>query len=104
MEWISVKDALPEDDVPVLVVVDSVFTAKHITVAYIKKGITIEQRERMKRGDFSDQGCYPGREYDFYGADQWANNKVPYKWYVCRTHKTWFGQDVTHWMPLPELP
>lgn len=32
------------------------------------------------------------------------NNKRPYSWYAPQGPMHWLGQDVSHWMPLPEPP
>lgn len=34
--------------------------------------------------------------------EDWGNNKVPYCWRA-ENGGNWFGQDVSHWMPIPPL-
>lgn len=107
-EWISVEDRLPEEGKYVLVFSDS------IQVARIEKGITEEQREKMKNGELPDleEPCFAGnigfrmlRRSNLYrSADVFGNNLVPYCWRVRGAPAELFGQRVSHWMPLPELP
>lgn len=75
MEWISVKDRLPDDDVEVLT-----FYATEVVQAYLHYGKWKGSRNvtnNMNDGYVNDRTiCKLGGDYDF----------------------------VTHWMPLPELP
>jgi hypothetical protein len=54
---------------------------------------------------------YKGRTFveckkiNLYGcADQQGNNLVPYRWYADGGPMSWFGQEATHWQPLPQSP
>lgn len=106
-QWISVKDKLPEEGEYVLILMGS-----EIEIARIEKGISQEEREKMKSGELPDTeefGYIPGREPFLVrrsdaikGCDQWGNNSVPYKWYARSGPMEWWGQYVSHWMPLPE--
>ena len=68
----------------------------------------------MKSGEIPDEegfGYIPGRPIftvkrsdSFRGCDEDGNNLVPYKWYARSGPMEWWGQDVSHWMPLPKLP
>ena len=108
-QWISVKDRLPEEGEYVLILMGS-----QIEVARIEKGISQEEREKMRSGELPDKeefGYIPGREPfirkrsdAIRGCDQWGNNSVPYKWYAQSGPMEWWGQYVSHWMQLPELP
>lgn len=109
MEWISVKDKLPEENEYVLILVGS-----KIEVARIEKGISQEERKKMKNGVIPDKeefGYIPGREVFtikrsdvIKGCDEWGNNFVPYKWYAQSGPMEWWGQNVSHWSKLPEQP
>lgn len=88
---ISIEDRVPEDRQVVLIYTNetNVFGSKgqlmRFHVATFVKGRTAEEVERDRCSTFGDQ--------------QW-NNRVPYGWKgdgPC----AWFGQEVTHWMPLP---
>lgn len=108
-QWISVKDKLPEENEYVLILMGS-----EIEVARIEKGISEEERAKMKSGELPDKeefGYIPGRPVfaikrsdSIKGCDQWGNNTVPYKWYARSGPMQWWGQNVTHWMPLPDHP
>lgn len=108
-QWISVKDRLPEEDEYVLILMGS-----QIEVARIEKGISEEERKKMKSGELPDKeefGYIPSRPVFtlkrsdlIKPADQWGNNLVPYKWYAKSGPMQWFGQCVSHWMPLPDRP
>lgn len=104
MEWISTIDKLPEEGEYVLVY------AGGFQIARIKKGISMEQRKLMERGEIEDPleggwspstGYIQSRRSELYRAcDEQGNNRVPYCWYANGGPMQWFGQDVTHWMPL----
>lgn len=80
MNWIDCNEQLPEENQRVLI--------------YIREDAT----------SISD---YTGRvrifSVTFERAEQYGNNERPYRW---EDHGPgyWFGQDATHWMPLPEPP
>lgn len=107
--WISVKDRLPDDEESVLILMGNI-----VEVAYIKKGISEKQRQEMKRNPLKDtkeecfsftMGYYKINRSDSYKPyDEYGNNRVPYKWFAQSGPCSWFGQEVTHWMPLPEPP
>ena len=106
--WISVEERLPEEGKYVIVWVGSV------QVARIEKGITEEERQKMKNGEVEDRieygwsqstGCIPLKRSNLYKAcDVHGNNRVPYCWKANGGPMEWFGQNVTHWMPMPEPP
>lgn len=108
-EWIPVTDdSLPDEDEEVQVY-DGCYR-----VAKIEKGISVNERERMKRGEIPDpeewgwnvaRGYFRIRRSEVYKAcDEQGNNEKPYCWRVDNGHGTLFGQDVKYWMPLPEPP
>ena len=107
-EWISVEERLPEEGKYVIVWVGSA------QVARIEKGITEEERQKMKNGEIEDRieygwsqstGFMPLKRSDLYkSCDVFGNNLVPYCWKANGGPMEWFGQNVTRWMPLPEPP
>ena len=76
--------------------------------------ISQEERQKMKNGEVEDRieygwsqstGCMPLKRSNLYKAcDVHGNNRVPYCWNANGGPMEWFGQNVTHWMPLPEPP
>ena len=107
-EWISVEERLPEENVYVLIAVGN-----SIQVARIIKGISEEKREKMKNGELPDpeETCFAAdkiitlrRSQLYRSGDVWGNNLVPYYWKANGGPMEWFGQNITHWMPLPEAP
>lgn len=111
--WISVDVLLPEEKEYVLI-----FGPRTggMQVARIEKGISREEREKMRRGEIENPLIsVSGGNFDtgrkavyrsnlYYGFDEDGNNKKPYRWYANGRPMDWFGQDVSHWMPLPEEP
>ena len=106
--WIPVADRLPEENEYVII------WCGECQIARIEKGISKEQRKAMKRGDLDDpvesgwnmsDGYFQLKRSESYRAcvEGW-NNNVPYCWYVNGGMMTIFGQNVTHWMPIPEPP
>lgn len=106
MEWISVKDKLPEEGEYVLVY------AGGFQVARIEKGISLKERELMEKGEIENplEGGWSlstgytqhQRSKVYKACDEQGNNEVPYCWYANGGPMRWFGQDVTHWIPLKE--
>lgn len=99
IEWISVNEMLPEHGERVLI------WNGGVDVATFKKGITEEEREKMKSGQLEDLseeiwcamlGYVEHKRSDIRKPyDMWANNLVAYGWDVGGT--VLFGQNVTHW-------
>lgn len=88
MEWINAEDRLPNNDEKVLIY-DELY--KEINVAIFRQGRTKTELAQMKNTVITS-------------ADEDGNNKKPYMWYGVQSFMQWFGQRVTHWMPLPEPP
>jgi hypothetical protein len=81
-EWISVKDRLPEKD------------GKYLCIRHRKNGI----RQFIEVYSFA-KNLYKVDEYDF------GNHKGKSGFYSYDSEWGYLHQtDVTHWMPLPELP
>lgn len=99
IEWISVKDKLPENNQRVLI------WNGGVDVATFKRGISEVEREKMKAGEIPDweeegwcgtMGYMKHKRSSIHKAyDEWANNLVPYGWDVVGT--VLFGQNVSHW-------
>ena len=108
VKWIPVEEGLPEEDKYVLIWCGSVQVAK------IEKGISMAERKAMEDGLIDNpiehgwraaEGWTSHRRSEVIRAcDEWGNNLVPYHWYADGGLMSWFGQKVTHWMPLPEPP
>ena len=106
--WIPVTERLPEENEYVMI------WCGECQIAKIEKGISEEQRNAMKRGELDDprEICWTSssgyfqlkRSESYRACDEGWNNKVPYCWRVNGGMMTLFGQNVTHWMPLPEPP
>lgn len=99
-DWIKCSDRLPDEGsyvlVRVLTVRDSIDRdGSRVRVMKIFKGLTSGERkaEELKTG-------FP-RPYG--NSDQHENNLVPYKWQDAGACNS-FGQEVTHWQPLPAPP
>jgi hypothetical protein len=93
--WISCDDQLPEDRQLVTIYSPKSQMSK-INICIFKKGISKKEREELKlAGD--------ERGITYTGSDEHANNRKPYEWDV-QGPGSYFGQDVTHWMPIPSSP
>lgn len=109
LKWIPVTVRLPEENQYVLI-----WCRGECQVARIEKGISEEERTAMRRGELPDPGVMGWTLSDgwkssprsgcYLPGDVHGNNKVPYSWKANGGPMEWFGQDVTHWMPLPEPP
>ena len=99
IEWISVKDKLPENNQRVLI------WNGGVDVATFKRGISEVEREKMKAGEIPDweeegrcgtMGYITLKRSSIYKAyDEWANNLPPYGWDV--GFSVLFGQNVDYW-------
>ena len=99
IDWISVKEKLPENNQRVLI------WNGGADVATFKRGISEEERELMKQGKFEDWeeegwcatiGYMKHKRSDIRKSyDVWANNLVPYGWDVGVT--VLFGQNISYW-------
>ena len=85
--WISVNDRLPNDGDEVLI-----YTGYKYDIVSFNKGISLNEREK----DSSHRSKLIKPE------DEYGNNKRPYNW--TNSPVQYFGQEITHWMPLPESP
>lgn len=104
--WIPVTDdSLPDEGEEVLVY-DGCYR-----IAKIERGISVNERERMKRGEIPDpeewgwnvaEGYFCVKRSEAYKAcDEQGNNEKPYCWRADNGRGTLFGQNVKYWMPLP---
>lgn len=91
--WISCDQALPKPDQDVIVYAPESQIANY-SICTFEKGISMEERKQMTGTQ---------RALTFKAADEHSNNRKPYCWRKFGPG-TYFGQDVTHWMPLPSEP
>lgn len=106
-EWISVEDDLPNEGEDLLIWIGSSKSAR------IRKGITEEERQKMRNGELSNpknvywclsQGDTLIERSEIYtSADVHGNNLVPYCWELDGGN-TLFGQHVKYWMHQPQPP
>lgn len=93
--WISCDEQLPENRQLVIIYAPKSQMSK-INICTFEKGISKKEREELKlSGD--------ERHLRYCGADEYANNRKAYKWDV-QGPGSYFGQDVSHWMPIPDSP
>jgi len=93
--WISCDEQLPENEQLVIIYAPKSQMYK-INTCRFDKGISAKEREELRlAGD--------ERWRIFNGADEHTNNRKPYRWKV-QGPGSYFGQDVTHWMPIPDFP
>jgi hypothetical protein len=111
MGWISVEDKLPENGEMVFVYLGNYRQSQKYDVVKFEKGISQEERQQMKDGLLADEGVnvysnghqvVAKRSSMFTASDEEGNNTKPYSW--SNLPMRYFGQDVTHWMPLPSPP
>lgn len=106
MRWISVNpDHLPKEKQRVLIYVpesNSRYNNEfvHIYTANFIKGLSKNDRELMRLGKIADPH---NRRNTYSRGDEHGNNFVPYAW-EGDGPMNWFGQEVSHWMPVPESP
>ncbi len=106
--WISIKDTnqLPEEGKYVIAKhsrgtwIDST-DQENVNTVVVKlvKGISIAEREFMKTQELSKEESE--RVLTYRGEDEFGNNRKPYKWEQFGPD-SFFGQDITHWMSIPE--
>lgn len=106
--WIPMSERLPENGEVV-----QIWCGQH-QIARFNRGISAEERENMKRGEMGNPeelgwsfstGYIRNKRSDVIkSCDEWGNNTVPYNWESTCGPMKWFGQNITHWMPLPEPP
>lgn len=107
-EWIRVDERLPDENEVVLIWVGGVRVARFL------KGITEEERQKMKSGELqnlkNEYWCSSAgytwieRSKIYTSSDVHGNNLVPYSWEEPSGNMKWFGQKVNYWMPLPQPP
>jgi hypothetical protein len=125
MNWISTKDKLPKEGKYVLARHnrgtwnDSTDQANvNCVVVKLVRGISMEERKLMEEGKLPSRkegGVHYDGDWDkpiytsnerwkiYKGEDEHGNNLVPYKWEEFGPD-SFFGQTITHWMPIEPLP
>lgn len=109
IKWVKPEDYLPEEEKDVLI-----FDGSRMYVARVLKGISEEDRQKMKKGELPDPvsivwSLSTGykeihRSMLYNSADVHGNNRVPYCWEANAGQMKWFGQDVMYWSELPKSP
>lgn len=104
--WLNSDKELPSDNEKVLVVYGD-----EIKTAIFEKGISAEEREKMKNGempDFTEGGWCLSEGYKLYkrstiikGCDEDGNNLRPYCWRI--DGHTVFGQNIKYWAFFPDI-
>lgn len=91
-EWISVSNKLPRDKEWVLI------WDKNCHVSYDGSQETIVHiyTARFYQGEHRPNGAWRSCDTGF------GNNEFPWNWESGA--RSWFSQDITHWMPLPSPP
>ena len=116
MNWINTKDILPENGKYVLAkhnrgTWSDISDQDNVNCVVVKfvRGISIEEREQMKKGEFPHTLKRYWSFFKEYGTversrvykaeDEGDNNKVPYNWQMFGPG-SFFGQEITHWTPI----
>ena len=106
MNWISTKDKLPEEGKYVLArhnrgTWNDITDQDNVNCVVVKlvRGISINEREKMKKGELP-QTLERSKVYK--SEDEHGNNQVPYNWQMFGLD-SFFGQTITHWMPIEPL-
>jgi hypothetical protein len=94
--WIPVEEQLPKDGEVVIVYFGNQNTRSKISIVRFEKGISKQEREDLKESN-------PERFRTYKSSDEDGNNKRPYIWKNLGPG-SYFGQEATHWMPLPGTP
>jgi len=92
--WISCDEVLPKNHQVVIVYSPSSQMGK-VNICEFAKGITKEERKQMGGSD---------RARSIKPSDEHGSNERPYYFKVHKGPGSYFGQEVTHWMPLPSDP
>ena len=101
MNWISTKDRLPEEGKYVIVrhnrgtwIDDTDQANVNCVIAKMKKGLSLKAREEL---DLRSE-----RARTYRSEDEDGNNLVPY-YFKSFGLDSFFGQTITHWMPIEPL-
>lgn len=101
MEWISVKDRLPESGVHVLLCCEMHRHGGEIAGKYVCDGYYAEANKIIAGGFPDECDCeYSEEDDEYYLREGWYEVIKNWDDYNSVT----VGDFVTHWMPLPEPP
>ena len=100
MEWISVKDRLPENEREVLVCCNR-NGYLFVCPAIYEDGTVLTEDSMWNWYELYSYGTYSEEHDDYFVPQGWWENR-------CFTPDDVYNNpvdcEVTHWMPLPELP
>lgn len=104
--WLNCDDELPNNNEKVLVVYYN-----DIKTAIFEKGISLEEREKMKKGEILDtvewgwclsQGYISNKRSDIIkSCDEFGNNTNPYCWRI--DGHSIFGKNIKYWAHIPNI-
>jgi hypothetical protein len=92
--WIDCNESLPKHNQLVVTYAPESQMTK-VNICEFKKGISKKEREQMGGTE---------RARTIKACDEEGNNRKPYCFKVSGGPGQYFGQEVTHWMPLPSDP
>lgn len=99
MDWINVKEKLPKNEEVVLVTCNR-NGYKFITIAIHEDGTMLEEDSNFVWYDINKHDRYNEELDDYYVPEGWWENHE----FDSDEYNNMIDCEVTHWMPLPELP
>lgn len=98
MEWISIKDRLPEPGVPCLVSITRKKWNSNDTISFVLRAKHIPRFFEEDEENYNGDSDWNDENDTYYWPEGWyeTNHYEEVNWQV--------EQEPTHWMPLPEPP
>lgn len=100
MEWIDVKDKLPENEQEVLVCCER-NKYRFVCPAIYEDGTVLTQDSVWNWYEIDSYGTYSEENDDYFVPQGWWENR---QFTPDDVYNSPVDCNVTHWMPLPELP